>query len=110
MKTVTESITSDEFKAQIAEERRNDRRAAQAFIQACESGDADQFRDAAHLISELTIDGWRLALTKVAKLGSVNEEIKNAFLNVWIESKMLPLTCNGAPLHFGAQCASNKAG
>lgn len=90
---ITVNVTVDDIKARIAADARNDRRAAQAFIRACESGDADQFREAAHLISEFSLDGWRLAFIKVAKLGSVSDEIKNAFLNVWIESKMLPLRC-----------------
>jgi hypothetical protein len=48
-------ITEDELKAAIANERRNDRRAAQAFVRACESGDVDQFRDAVQLIHALCV-------------------------------------------------------
>jgi hypothetical protein len=74
----------------IAAERRADRYAAKAFARACELGDAEQFLVATGLVQN-AVDGWRLALKKVARLSSVSDEIKAAFLNVWIETKMLPL-------------------
>jgi hypothetical protein len=39
----------------------------------------------------MAVDGWRLALKRVAKMQSVSPEIRQAFLTVWIEHKHLPL-------------------
>jgi hypothetical protein len=79
-----------EFRAQFFEERRHARQAAAAFARACEEGRVDQLYNAADWLNEC-VDAWRLAMIKVARLPSVASEVRDAFLPIWIESKMLPL-------------------
>jgi hypothetical protein len=81
-----------EFRAQIADQRRRDLEAAKAFERVCRDGRADLLSDAAHWLGEATLDGWRLAFLKVARLPHVSPEKQTAFVNVWVEHKMLPLT------------------
>jgi phage major head subunit gpT-like protein len=86
-------LTPLAVRAALAKERRNDREAAKVLVSACKTGDVDLFLYGVDLISNVSIDGWQLALAKVAKLTSVSDEIKSAFLDVWIQSKHLPLAC-----------------
>lgn len=71
-------------------EQRDNVRAGRLFAEACAVGDVDQLLRAADMMS-LTTDGWRLAMLKAGRLASVSDEIKQAFLHIWIESKALPL-------------------
>ena len=80
----------------LAEERRRERSGARAFFDACVAGDAEALLAAADLLFE-TPDGWRLAMRKVGRLPHVSEEIRAAFLNVWIASNQLPLRVGHRP-------------
>jgi hypothetical protein len=85
-----------EFKAGIANERANSQAAAKVFERVCRDGDHENLYDAAQLVHE-TVDGWRLAMKRVAKLGRVSPEIRDAFIPVWVESKHLPLSVGHRP-------------
>ena len=82
MKFATRELSAEEaqaadarWKAQIADERAHDRNIARLFAEACRAGGPDALHKAAQLMSE-TIDGWRLAMRRVAKLGEVSPEIR----------------------------------
>src|SRR4051812_31902811 len=75
----------------LADERRNNRLGAKAFARACAAGDVEAFLAAVDFLNEQTVDGWRLAMIRASRLSVVSPEIQAAFLNIWIESKMLPL-------------------
>lgn len=79
------------------QERRADIEWAAVFARMCAEGDAERLALAAQALDELTIDGWRLAMRKVARLQSVSPEIQDAFLPIWIEHKMLPLRVGDRP-------------
>ena len=83
-------MTEQEVRDLLSRERSRTRAAAKAFADACASGDADQFFAAVDLLNEAT-DGWRLGMMRAARLHAVSAEIRDAFLPVWIESKMLSL-------------------
>lgn len=79
----------------IAENLRDEHGAAKAaadfFVSACQTGDVPAFFEAVSQINE-TVGGWLPAMRKVAReVHTVSPEIRSTFLNVWIESKMLPL-------------------
>lgn len=80
-----------EWQARLNEERRRTKEAAQAFIRVCADGDADMLYNAAGLLDE-EVDAWRPALKGVARLPGVSAEIQQAFIPIWVEHKMLPLT------------------
>jgi hypothetical protein len=81
-----------EFRARFLDDRRQARQAAEAFARICEEGQADRLSDAALWLHHCTNgDAWRLAMVRVAKLPRVSPEIQDAFLSIWVESKMLPL-------------------
>jgi hypothetical protein len=77
--------------AQLRQERREAAKAAMAFARICREGDAANLYNAHLLLNECSLDAWRLAMIKVARLPRVTPEIQAAFLGIWIESKMLPL-------------------
>jgi hypothetical protein len=79
-----------ELQAEFTRERKNCRVAAAAFARACETGDADTLYEAVDFIQQYTMDGWRLAMKRAGRLPSVSNEIRSAFLEVWIQLKMLP--------------------
>jgi hypothetical protein len=72
-------------------ERRDNRAGAKAFATACARGDVEAFWEAVDFLNDWTVDGWRLAMKQLARMSAVTAEIQQAFLNLWIESKMLPL-------------------
>ena len=84
-------VTDEKFRELHARERQQARKWARAFEQAARDGDVDRLVGAANLLSEATVDGWRLAMKRVARLSTASDEIRAAFANIWIESKMLPL-------------------
>jgi hypothetical protein len=96
MRAKSQAQMEVEFKAGIAKERADSREAAKVFERVCREGDHERLHDAAHLL-HLTIDGWRLAMNRVAKLGRVSPEIRKAFIPVWVESKHLPLSVGHRP-------------
>jgi hypothetical protein len=81
-----------EFRSRLIEERRQAKQAADAFVRFCKEDRADLLSDAAHWLHECSDEAWRLAMTKVARLQNVSADVQSAFLNIWIETKMLPLT------------------
>jgi hypothetical protein len=87
-----------EFHEALARERRNNRAGAKALAEACAAGEVEAFFDAVQFLNEITVDGWRLAMMRIAKLPAVSAEIQAAFLNVWAGSKMLPLRVGDRPV------------
>jgi hypothetical protein len=85
-----------EMRTQLLKERRQARKAAEVFARVCREGDAENLYNA-HLLLNECFDAWRPAMAKVAKLPRVSPEIQCAFLNIWIESKMLPLRVGHRP-------------
>jgi hypothetical protein len=78
-------------KVAFQEERRRARANAEEFFQACQSGDEERFHRSVYRLNDGP-EGWRLAFKKVARLSSVDETIRYAFNQVWLESKQLPLS------------------
>lgn len=74
----------------IRAERAADRSAAKTFEEACASGDVNGFNESIESL-KFSIVGWRLGMKRVARLQSVSPDIQNAFVNVWVEHKHLPL-------------------
>src|SRR5215203_1819513 len=71
------------FAEEIKREARADKAAADAFIRACQSGDAEALYQAVDGLN-LTIDGWRRAMRKVTRhVQSVAPDIQEAFAEVW---------------------------
>jgi hypothetical protein len=75
----------------LAEERRRNGLGARVFEAACRTGDVEAFLSAVDCINQDTVDGWRLAMLRVSRLPEVSQEIRSAFLNVWVEMNVLPL-------------------
>lgn len=86
-----------DFKRQIAIEAKQARDAGKAFASACADSDVDAFFKAVNFINDRTVDGWRHAMLHVSRLPRVSDEIKAAFMPVWVESKMLALTVGHRP-------------
>jgi hypothetical protein len=84
-----------EVKDRLLDERRRASRAAATFARICRDGSNQQLYDAHLLLNEC--EGWRLAMAKVAKLPRVSPEIQDAFVYIWVESKMLPLRVGHRP-------------
>lgn len=82
---------NDNWNEAMRVERRAERAGAAKFARACEQGDIREFYEAVQFLAHETVDGWRLAFQRVSRLGLVSPEIKNAFLGVWIQYKMLPM-------------------
>ena len=80
-----------EWQARLRRERQEAMQAAKVFANICAEGDADRLYNAHLLLNERSADAWRLAMIRVAKLPQVSRGIQQAFLDIWIESKMLPL-------------------
>jgi hypothetical protein len=68
------------------------------FVRVCADGNADLLYDAAHYLDEQYNDGWRFACAGIAKLPRVSAEIQEAFVPIWVEHKMLPLSVGSRPL------------
>lgn len=66
-------------------------RAARAFERACAADDVEEFFRAVDSLNTASFDAWRLAMRRVGKLPAISDAIRAAFLNVWVESKRLPL-------------------
>jgi hypothetical protein len=79
-----------DFREALRRERQSNRAAADVFAEACKQGDVELLLYGTDLLNA-TVDGWRVALAKVARLSSVSADISAAFLTVWIESKHLAL-------------------
>jgi hypothetical protein len=86
-----------ELHALVREERRRAKEAAKQFVRACSDGDPNRLYDAAGLLDE-NVEAWRLAMSGVAKLPRVSDEIQAAFVLIWVEHKMLSLTVGDNPV------------
>lgn len=78
-----------EIEAQVRQERAESVTAAKLFVRLCKEDDGERLLDAAEWLN-LTMDGWPLAMRGVARLGEVSDDIRSAFLTIWIEHKALP--------------------
>jgi hypothetical protein len=79
-----------EWRAQLLDERRKATEAASAFERLCKEHQATLLYECAKLLDE-SLDGWRLAFKRAAKIQGVSEEIQEAFIRIWVERKHLPL-------------------
>jgi hypothetical protein len=80
------------FAEELRKERHAAKDAADCFVRVCQTDKAEAMEGAAQLLNE-TVSGWTVAMHAVARrLQSVSPEIQQAFLSVWVEHKMLPLT------------------
>ena len=86
-----EQVKQSDFHEAIRRERQEARAAARAFVQACQDADLRAFGFAAEALFE-SVGGWRLACKAVARLEKIEPAIRRAFLEVWTETKSLPLT------------------
>lgn len=75
----------------IRAEREPDRQCARLFLNAVKDGNAEALLSAVDALNNLSVDGWRLAMLGVGRLAAVSDEVRAAFLNVWIESKSVSL-------------------
>ena len=91
----TRTITRRELDELIAKRRKAEenesREAAKMFLEVCRIGSDDLLEHAANYLSN-TMDGWLYAMRGVARLAGVSEDIRRAFLNVYVEHKGLPRT------------------
>jgi hypothetical protein len=85
------------LKERLADERRRAMKAAAVFARVCRDGPADDVYNASLLLDECVDDAWRFAMAKVAKLSRVSPEIRDAFVPVWVQHKMLPLFVGHRP-------------
>src|SRR2546430_13448150 len=67
-------VLPPDIQAQLHRERQEAMQAATFFADICAQGKTDQLYDA-HLRVNETVDGWRLAMLKVAKLKTVSKGI-----------------------------------
>lgn len=74
---------------EVSRENRAFRAAAEAFYSACRGNDVDALLEATDGLAQ-TMDGWAVAMRKIAKLRGVANEIRKAFESVWIQHKALP--------------------
>jgi hypothetical protein len=71
---------------------------AKAFVEACQSGDAERFQLATAFLADCG-SGWTRAFRQLARaqLGSVSEQIQHEFQLRWFESKGLARQCDDKP-------------
>lgn len=85
-----------DFRAALREERSRDKQLAKMLADAFAGDDPEKLLQAIDQM-EYAVDGWRLALARVGRLGEVSPEVSAAFLNVWIQMKHLPLEVGHRP-------------
>lgn len=88
--------TIDDFHARIREEVRQSRRLGKAVALACRTGNVEDFLQAVDTLT-FAVDGWRYAMLSIGRLPPVTAEVQSAFLQVWIETKMLSLSVGHRP-------------
>ena len=86
-----------DFCAALAAEKATDRQGASAFAASCRAGNVSGMLWATGFLNNRTVDGWRLAMARVGRLSAVSPEVRAAFLNIWIESKHMPLKVGHRP-------------
>jgi hypothetical protein len=86
-----------EWRALMQKERQQALRAATNFAAVCARGDAAALYNASLWLDEC-VNGWRLAMLKVARLQRVSQQVQQAFVSVWVEHKMLPLAVADRPI------------
>jgi hypothetical protein len=75
----------------IREERRSERLHAKALVEACRRGDAERFYHLAYPYDEHP-NFWPRAVRAIARdISEVTSEIQDAFVQVWVQTKMLGL-------------------
>ena len=84
---ISESLGAKYHEA-IRRQRRDAIDASKAFEAACRSGDVEHFREAVKWLHD-TCGGWKRAMMRATKLDAVADDIRAAFLIVWIESKYI---------------------
>jgi hypothetical protein len=87
----------EEWQQQLRAERHLERRDAKAFVEACQSGDAERFQAATACLADW--GGWTRAFRQLARaqLDSVSEQIQHEFQLRWFESKGLARQCDDKP-------------
>ena len=65
-------FAAEDFRKEIARERRASMAVAKAFAKAAEVGDVEAFYQAVDMM-QFAMEGWRLAFKKVAKLPAGSE-------------------------------------
>jgi hypothetical protein len=76
-----------DLRAATAREQRESRAAAELFEEAVKSGDLVAFAHTVNALNDEVVDGWRLAMKRVARLPGTADEIRNEFLVYWIRQK-----------------------
>jgi hypothetical protein len=80
-----------EFARQLREERRQERAHARALVEACRRGDAEQFYELAFPYDHHPAF-WPGAVRAISRaITEVTPDIQQAFLQIWVETKMLNL-------------------
>jgi hypothetical protein len=87
---VDEGQAFAEWKAAIAKERADSRRAAVAFERAILSGSVNQFLAAIDGLF-MTVDGWRLAMKRAGRVKNVSDDIRWEFMSTWVQAQGLRL-------------------
>jgi hypothetical protein len=88
-----------EHQEQIRAERAQAQAMAKVFVEACQSGDVDQFRGAGQLLVDNIHANWTTVFRQVAHLHNVSESIRDAFQLLWVESRLAShCVCNDAQL------------
>jgi hypothetical protein len=77
-------------------DHREARKAASAFLLAVREGNGERLMAAAGWCDE-ALGAWRLAMKGVGRL-TATDEIRTAFIYIWIERKFLPLTVGDRPI------------
>ncbi|MFK5595954.1 hypothetical protein ACFZ8E_02945 [Methylobacterium sp. HMF5984] len=91
------AVIESQVRTALAAERAADLQGASAFAASCRTGDVDAMLRAADFLNDRTIDGWRLAMGRVARLSAVSPEIRAAFVDIWIKSKHIPVKVGRRP-------------
>lgn len=80
------------FAKELGQERRTAKLTSNAFVRACQPGNAAELRELVGQFS-VHVGCWTAAIRAVARrLRSLSPKIQKAFLGIWIESKMLGLS------------------
>jgi hypothetical protein len=82
-------MVPDGLRDKLGSQRKADLRAARLLASAAADRDAAAFAEAVHRMNE-TVDGWRFAMTRIARLPAVSAEIQNVWIGIWVEHKSVP--------------------
>ncbi|HEV2596233.1 MAG TPA: hypothetical protein VGU01_13640 [Sphingomicrobium sp.] len=79
-----------DIKQHRASERRKRAEFVSMFERACEGGDINAFLHAVDGINEY--GAWPKAFARISRLSSIQSAVKDEFMQVWVESKLMGLT------------------